>query len=77
MAEVRAQPRTRPPPCFMYGPQYLERGRPAFEGRADRNERKIGYWNRANPTVADEVHRGRINPKWAPSGFIGGIAKVG
>ncbi len=36
----------------------------------------MGYWKRASPTVADEVQRGRINPKWAALGSIGAIAKM-
>jgi hypothetical protein len=41
-----------------------------------RKERKTGYWKTARPTVADEVHRGRISPRWEPCGCIGGMAKI-
>lgn len=32
-----------------------------------------GYWNRDRPTVADEVQRGRMRPRWLPRGCNGGI----
>lgn len=41
-----------------------------------RKELNMGYWRRAKPTVAEEVQRGRMRPKWPALGWRAGIVAL-
>ena len=42
-----------------------------------RKAKNKGYYSSDMPTVADDVHSGRIRPRWLPRGLSAGIVIVG
>ncbi|KAK4901374.1 hypothetical protein LTR27_001932 [Elasticomyces elasticus] len=63
IVDVRPIAAIRPAPGLIIASQKRERGLPAMEGSDRKKLRKTGYWKSASPSVAEEVHSGKMSPK--------------
>ena len=85
--DVRATPAMRLPAGARNADQNLERARPEIFSEVvpslgfallllswgRRKAKNKGYCSRDMPTVADDVHSGRMRPRWLPRGLRAGI----
>jgi hypothetical protein len=85
--EVRATPAIRLPAGARNAVQNRERARPEIFSEASvslvfaalpfawgrKKAKNKGYWSSDMPTVADDVHNGRMRPRWLPRGLSAGM----